>query len=821
MAITTYNATLKEWENIIRVNLKVTNPALLKSGSLGILTNYLAGIKYDSMQYYSKVFQESNVGLAQDFNSLLYHSTIFGAELQLANPATLTSSLVIPELKLSQVQKLEYHLYKNSTFTDINGLPFILETDINVEITSGVVKATSWDKENGSQRLAVTRAPNPNVPNTFLYLINNSSIRQYKRTFQNFVCTSYNVGETFEFSTGISDISQLKEISVWVNTGDNLDLNLLDQVDTDEIEDITTPGKTYNIEKYNIKYHKFGSSSRDKDMFLEIFENSLNFETGDGLHGVVVPGGAQIIVEIQLTQGKRGNIPNSEFIVRNVQVTEFYNRTNITNSYETSVNGISTTGSSGGGNVQTVEEMRSSILANISTRNSVVTENDYENMFQNNGIKPFVDAKFIDAQAFVFLFNVLYDNDNIVKSTAVNMKEIDLLENPFYPTYDYMGERLISPFYYKNKTANTVDAYILNPLYYIPWTAAEDSPEENDNNIFRVDVAITYDFTVNKSYIEIVDGAIDEYIYHFKAEQFGSTMILDSTNNFKLAIDDRYTDEYCVLNEALTGLKLTVEQSGDILATYVSDGPCHPLVLKQTFYKYFQEEEEAPAYPITSSFSYLDNALNNSIATGENLITAPPEGYSTYILRVPFFSEEYFYLLPSDEIFEIVDKYFKVKLHDQIINYNTQLTQTFHNTIDIPTRYYPYLFEKNNNGVLTTPKLPIDIKIFVDNEQFLTARYNDTEELKLDIKIFCINYLKSEEGFMIEFYETNLEKAIWNQFAPMLRNVRVDSPSLFTVKNSAMIYEDIQDNLSFEDVLTFVPPYFHYDYANIQITLDI
>jgi len=80
MALVNYQTTLKEWENIIRVKMKVTNPALLKSGALGVLTNYLAGIKYDALQFYSKTFQELNVGLAQDFNSMLYHSSIYGAD---------------------------------------------------------------------------------------------------------------------------------------------------------------------------------------------------------------------------------------------------------------------------------------------------------------------------------------------------------------------------------------------------------------------------------------------------------------------------------------------------------------------------------------------------------------------------------------------------------------------------------------------------------------------------------------------------------------------------------------------------------------------
>jgi hypothetical protein len=182
--------------------------------------------------------------------------------------------------------------------------------------------------------------------------------------------------------------------------------------------------------------------------------------------------------------------------------------------------------------------------------------------------------------------------------------------------------------------------------------------------------------------------------------------------------------------------------------------------------------------------------------------------------------EAYFYKLPKLEMFEILDRYFTVKDNERIINYNTQVTQTFHNTIDIPIKYYDYLFEKNNNGVLTKPKLPIEVNIFIDNETFLSSKYTDTNELVLDIKIFAINFLKNYEGFMVEYYETDLEKAIWNNFSPLLKNVKAESPTLYIVKNSSMIYEDIVDNLTFEDMLEFVPPYFYYDYNNIIINVE-
>jgi len=820
MAITTYNAHLREWENIIRTELKVTNPALLKSGSLGILTNFLAGIKYDCLSYYNKIFQEMNIGLAQDFNSMLYHSTIYNTQLTLATPPTLVSSLVIPELNLAQVSKLKYFIPRNSVFSDNNNLSYIVDSDITIEIKSDGVLATAWDKRTGSKKLTVTRTPNPTIPNNYLYLISNTNIRQYQRNFDEFISTGYLIGDNFAFSIGINDLTTLKEINVWVNTGrDKVDLKRLDGIDSDEIENITEPNKDIIIEKYDVRYQKFGSSNTDKVVFLEIFEDSLGFETGDGIHGIVVPANAQIIVETQITAGSQGNVNNSEFLIRNVQVTESSSGQNIDNQYTTSVNGLSTTGSTGGVSAQNTEELREEILDNVSTRNSIITENDYEIAFKFNKNRPFVDAKFIDARAFVFLFNVIKRNDTLIPSTAVNFKETDLFstpEAPFYPTYAYEGVELISPFYYKNKSQNTVEAYLLNPEVYIPWTN-ETLNSVINTNLFQVDLAITYDFTLKKTYVEILSGATEDYVYHFNAEQLGVDIDLDINNGFKRAIDDLYLDQNCVLLEPLTELTLKITQNGNELARFVSDGPIDQLIYKQTLYKYFKEvtitANIVDPYPVT----YLDNSRSGTLSTYDNLVSSSGN-FETYILRMPFYSKDYFFSLPAKQIFEEIDSYFMINKQEKYINYNTQLTQTFHNTIDIPSQYFDYLFEKNNNGVLQTPQLPIDLTIHLNTERLLTSKYKDLFDLELQIKIFIINFLKEYEGFAVSYFESDLEKAIWKNFSPLLNNISIISPLLFEVKTASLIYKDIQENLSFQDMIDFVPPYFSFGYKGINIT---
>lgn len=196
------------------------------------------------------------------------------------------------------------------------------------------------------------------------------------------------------------------------------------------------------------------------------------------------------------------------------------------------------------------------------------------------------------------------------------------------------------------------------------------------------------------------------------------------------------------------------------------------------------------------------------------------ESGNTMILRVPYISYDYFFSKKPIDIFEIMDQYFMVDYLEKTVNYNTQLIQAFHNTIDIPEKYYPYIFSRNTNEQWYKPMISISIDLIIDQDLFLTSNYPTLTELDIDLKINIIKYLKENEGFMISFYETDLEKFIFNKFNPIIRNVRVNTPTLFEVNNAAVIYQGIQSNLDFESLLNFIPPFFHYDYSNLKLNIS-
>jgi len=836
MALESYNATLNEWENIIRVKMKVTNPTLLKSGALGILTNYLAGIKYDALQFYSKTMQEMNVGLAQDFNSMLYHSTIYGAEITFAKPAILSSSIVIPEIQLKDVEELIYRIPMYKTFNDTNGMAFTVVSDIKIKVTKNGLHATSWNPSE-TKALTVTKAPNPNVPGAYVFLVHNSDIEQFQRNFSSFNIPEYSAGESVSFTVGVEDIRQLKEINAWLNIGEPVeDLRAIDKLSTEQISDLSLdPTNNYNFIPMNIKYFKFDSSIRENNLFATLYEASIEFETGNGFNGIIPPANSQIIIETQISKGDQGNIPNSEFLISDIPVQEKYTNSLIYNSYTTSLNGLSTTGAVGGYSVPGIDTIRDTIFNRITTRESIITENDYERLFEYQNIRPFVDAKFIDARAFVFLFNVIHDNDQVVLTNTFNIKEADILNNPFYPTTTYNGIELISPFYFKNKDKNQIDAYIVDPLVTFSLLPDTTSPDYENENDYRVNVSLRYDFATSKSYVEITDGYRDDMEYTFQAETpMGvMTMVLNKNNNYSQEVNTRYVDPYCIIREYWSNIVLTIKTIDYTSVNFIqelrmvyktADGDKYTQLLKkQTFYKYFQDiEEDAPDLIPTFNTGYLDNNFNDIMSTLHDVFELnTPYQTEAVVLRVPYVDKAWYFSKNPLDIFEMMDQYFKINYLEEAINYNTQLTQAFHNTIDIPPKYYPYLFEETTMDILETPKINIKVQLYLSSDAFLTSKYQNVNDFEIAVKIAIIKHLKENEGFMIDFYETDLEKLLYNDFNPIIRNVRVESPSLFRVYNSAIIYQKLQENLDFIEVLDFIPPYFYYNYNNIELDITM
>jgi len=813
----TFNQTLDKYEDIVRINMKVTNPTLLKSGTLGVITNYIANLKFDTYQYYTKIFKEMNIGLAEDFKSLLFHSTIYDTEIELAKPATFGVSFIIPEINLSEIKYLKYIIPKNKEFTSREGIPFIIEDEIIIEISQNNIIAYTWSEINGKQELTVINTQNPNSPGTTVNLINYNNVRQYQRTFYKFIVPKYDVGETFNFSVTIQDYKMFKKLNAWYNPDPKNNPIKLFELQNQNSEDIMS---LFELKDFDIKYYNYGSSRYDLDLFLDIQPTSLRLTTGNGINGMLLQPDSEIIIESQLTLGEQGNLPNMEFLVEDIIIQEF-NLDNKIQSYTGNINGLSIAGGTGGQNIQDVKDIRRNIFDKISTRNSIITENDYEKSFAYNGVEPFVDAKFIDAKSYIFLFNVLKSQDIIIDTTSINIQEYIIANDPFYPKYDYNGKELISPFYFKRVNTNETEGYIVNPDVILTLTSPAGTPKETSIE-YLVSLSIQYDFSARKTYITIKDGAKSGTTYNFKSSVFNCT--LDFGNNYKYEVNTRYTDTYCIIRDILRDVRLDVyNEDGAFITTYYAFGEWTQLIKKQTFFKYYKhipELEGVDVYTSDDAYSYLDNALADILNDINELVAATKDqGDVPYLLRVPFIDIEFFNRTDWLEFYRLIDNFFMVDSLYPRISYNTRVAQAFYNTIDIPEVYQPLIFKQTSMGVMDKPKMNVELGIVIDEQNLLLSKFNSIFDFEIEVKLDIVNYLKDYEGFKVEFFETELETFLYGKYNSIIRNIELKSPKMFKINSADEIFALINENLDLDHMLNFVPNYFSYDYNSIHIDI--
>jgi len=824
----TLELTKQDFEKKIQEYLNVTNPVLLKSGVLGLLTDYLANIKYDISQFYTKTFREMNVGLAQDFNSMLFHSTIYRTDVQLANPATFGISFIIPEINTDNIKYQKFNIEKNTVFKDTNDIEYFIPERIEIIVSKTKYQAfvyTDIDKKE----LVVTRAPDPLNPGKVIYLINYENLKQLKRTFKKIIVPYYNIGDSFIFSQSIDDYTGLVSVKAWWNnSGEPANINIIEKYNSETISGV------FNYPEFDIKYYKFGSSKYDLDLFLQIFKNNITLETGNGIVGKYLNNNTEIILEVITCLGEAGNLKNMTFSIEGV-TTEIIDEQENARIFDVIINGVSGVGGEGGSNIATSDEIRNNIFDKITFRNSLTSINDYEIFFKYNGFRPFVDAKFLDARSFIFVFNALMDNKRILKTTSINVPEYDLLLNPFYPEVNIDGVDLISPFYYKFLSNNETEAYIVNPQIPIKLTAditnTTDAVEETITN--QIGLELRYDFDRRKSYFKLSYGADPNKSYRVQTGYFSFT--LDYSNNFTWEVNTLFTDDYCIITKEITDLVVDIyDLNNSLLLTLKSYENYYQLISTQIMYKYYQVDETASnlALQLDStplSDSYLDNELRSLLISADEIIDPLTQGEIPIVLRLPYMEKDYF---NSDwtKVYTNLTSFFKVNDALSKTGFNTRVVQSFYNTITIPTKYQTDIFKENNNFNKSNPELSIAINVYIDKEAFtIDNNFETLSDLSLSLKIDIIEFFKQKVGFQVEYFESELETYIYAKYnttdsgIKFLKNIEVLTPKLYQVHDSDTIFYNMKNNpeLTFDDLIEFTPPFFYYDLDNIDLQIKI
>jgi hypothetical protein len=783
------------------------------------MANIFANMKYDANLFYSKLIKEINPATAEDFSSLLFHSNIAGYEIEFAKPATFDISFIIPDIVVQSDQLITYTIKKNRQLLDIYGNNFTIMSDIEIYITGSNVYGKTFD-ENEIKYLKVDKVINPLNESTFVYLVTLDKLYQYKRDIYSFEIPDYAVGTTKQYTINVSK-NNIYEIHVWYKPGKDTISNELIEYNLTELEmynyESNEIASKFGLNKLNLKYTKHLSSSTDLDIFLNIKDDKIEFTLGDGYNGQKRNSGEILFIEIKTTNGAQGNIQTTEWLINNVLVTSENNLRLSNNSL--SLKAISLNGGTGGKSFYNNEDLKRNLLKKIRNRDSIITLKDFEDYFEMENGKPFVDTKYFNSNSNVFIYNILRDFDNkILPTNTFNEEEVQFDQNLFLPEKTYNDIQMISPFFYKKRN-NYYDAYLINPEVKISLKTKEDNKLLKLTN--AVEIYITYDFILRKSKI-VLKNYNASYTYIFSCNLF--KMTLNKDNNFEQEISTLFTDEYCLINEELTFVNGYIKGLHniklDILNTFILDSEIPENTTSNDWTKIYLMNWY-------SEDSYFQTELKQ-----QHYLYIEPDSYNPgkenrYVINLPYIEKYFFTTNDRYKVYNKLYQYFIVYENKNKFPFNTTVHQTFFNTIDIPTKYKKYLTDINNNFMEIYPKLQLYISIIIDKTKFSLSDFKTIEEVEDSLKLFLISMYSKLENFELKYFESYIENRCIQEYN-VIKNIEIITPKTLTIPSSSEIFYNMEDDLgntdengeiilTIKDMIDFVPPYFHFDYDNINL----
>ena len=790
--MTSLNNTILDYEELVRENLKVKNPALLKTGVLGTLINIMSHIKYDSAMYYQKLLRELNPATAEDFNSILFHSAVLDFKIEYAKPASCIINIVIPESSVKTTETVTYHLNRDAQLLDENGYWYTLEEDIKIYATHNTLSAERLGLSS-SNGLEINKIPNPLKTTENIYLVEYPGLKQYKREFQILAVPDYEIGTDINHTINIDSYKNIYEINVYLQSAKNY-LNITEEnLRLRNSDEILT---TFRLSKLNVKYNKFNATQFDSDIYLSVKDNQLVFTYGNGINGLKLQAGQKLIFEIKTTLGSVGNVNSVNIVAPNILVVS-EDDGGYTSSYKSNLKILSSTGGQNGQSISSIYDIRNTMVRKSNVRKNIVTLNDFQSEFMTNGYQPFVDVKYFNSKNNIFIYNIIKDSSQkIVKTTTLNLREEEFSAKLFFPEYTYNGLTLISPFYYKQKFNHYV-AYMVKPLIEVNLinnSGAENSIVLNNN----ITLQVIYDYFERKTKIRVINNnSVNTYI--IKSNQV--EMTLSKNNNFEQVVNQRFLDNYCLFENPLTDISVDIlDINNNFVMQYYSNDIVYQLVEKQ------------------KNFLYTElNRLNPSISIN-------------YVLNIPVIDNYYFKSTSGRNIYTQLDEFFNAIEKQNQMSFNMDVHQSFFNTIDLPDLYRPYVIKLNSNGDLLDANNSVILNVIIDKAEYSLSDISSVEELEFRIKTLTYGLLLTKEGFGVDYYETELEKIIYDNIS-IFKNIEVLSPKAFTIYDSRDIYTNLESSLgkpiiggtkvlTILDLVKFVPTYFHYDYDNIRINIE-
>lgn len=821
---------LQREENLVSSALKVSNPAFLKTGVLGMLINTLAIIKTDNNLFLNSLVKESSPATADNYESLFFHSTVKQVDIEFSKPSTFTISFIIPELTIETGEVFKYLIGRDVILTDTTGLDFTLEDPIEIYLTNGSVRGRRYNQD-GIEELDVYRVKHPLDNTQYIYLIN-TEIKQYKRIFK--LVTIPELGEDgYKLNVEIPNINNIHKISAWrqrtiyINdvAQEPKTININD-LRNSKTEDLST---LYELQPLDVKYTKNLSNQTDEHIFVKFNDTSISFETGDGVYGRKPKVNEKLLLEINTTEGKYGNLASTEFTVPNIVVQQI-TVNGVVSEKTTTLRAVSTNGGTGGLNLESKDDIRTKLLNTRGNYIGTIADIKYEYLM-DNGL-PFIDKKYFNSRHNIFVYNIIRESSGrIIPTTTRNIKLSELEANPFLPEYEYNGITLISPFYYVN-FKNRFNAYLILPEVKIDLIAEPGTATtillENNPSIF-----LTYDWFERKTYLELRGTNINNtYILNCN---INSSIKFTAGNNFRVEINKTFLNQYCLL-DGFEKSSYNPDSDETIMV---------PGYLSNISLTVFNNDVKIVKFLQNGSTKYTQVQLKQSHYYWVDVDLFDTSKETMYILNIPFIEKDY---ITKDIITaaQKLDSFFKTIENRDRTNPNIEIIQSFYNNIKIEDIYRNYIFETPE--VYVEPVISINMEVTISSLNLQRSRWVSTSELETDIIWLTQEYQNSIEGYDIKFNESKLEQVIQNYFNldyNVIENIKVWNPSgPIRVRDSSVIYSLFEDNFGSRDItltteelrnkvldgelpqvtqkqiVDFVPPYFSFS-TNIDITFKI
>ena len=825
---------LRLQENLVSTNLKVANPSFLKTGVLGALINTITIAKSDNASFLNGLMKEVSPATAETYKALFFHSTVKQVDVNFSNPATFNLSFIIPDIELTSGQVLKYSIGRDVQLTDTNGYGYTLEDPIEIFMTNGTVRGKKYTK-NSIEELDVYRIIHPLDPNSYIYLVN-TEVKQYDRKFK--LITIPELGEDgYKMAFEVSSIEKIYQINAWRQkapsssdgstsyTPKTININDLRSIKT---EDMTS---TYELIPLDIKYTKSLSNQTDDHIFVDFNNSSLSFTTGDGIYGRKPKVNEKILIEVKTTEGLYGNLPSTEMNISDILVQEIA-ASGVVNQKTTTLKAVSATGGSGGSNLESKEDLRRKLL---NTRGKYIgCIADIKNAFYLDAGEPFIDKKYFNSKHNVFVYNVMRDKSKkIINTTTKNMKISDL-ENrtTLFPTIDYDGVSLISPFYYVN-LKNRINAYLILPEVKID-LISEAGTNANVKLENHPILYLTYDWFENKTYLELRSTNIN-YSYTMTCN-INQSLVFSAGNGFRVEVNKTFLNKWCLLDgfskEAYNpGSNETITVPG-----YISD---------ITLTAYDTNNTKIIKFIQGNSLKYCQTVLKQEHFYWIDIDLFDSRKETKYVLNLPFLDKKF---ATNDIIYcsQKLDTFFKVNDCLDNINPNISICQAFYNTIKIEDLYRNYIFETTD--VFVEPTISVNLEVMISAIDLQRSKWLTTAQLETDLKWLVQEYTSKIEGYNLIFNESKLEQIILNYFNAdqnIIENIKVWNPSgPIRVRDSSVIYSMFDENFGSADIkltdvelktkvingelpevtqkqiIDFVPPYFSFS-SNIGIKFTI